>query len=1018
MKQFKLANIIVGWVIFAIAAITYLLTIEPTASYWDCGEFIATAFKLEVGHPPGAPLFMIMGRVASLFASDPSQVPFMINSMSALASGFTILFLFWSITHLARKIVSKDGEEITIWQTVSILGAGAVGALAYTFSDTFWFSAVEAEVYALSSLFTAVVFWAILKWENEADQPRANRWIIFIAYMMGLSIGVHLLNLLTIPALVFVYYFKKFKITSWGVVGAAGISVVILGAIMYGIIPWVIKIAAGFDLFFVNVLGLPFNIGAIFYAFLLISLLVWGVYYTHKKGKVILNTIILAISVIVIGYSSFAMIVIRSTANPPIDENSPDNVYSLLHYLNREQYGDRPLVYGQYYNAPAVSSEERTSYIPIDGKYVESYLGLDYTFDKQFTTIFPRMHSPQKEHMQEYVSWANITGTPITVKYGEKPQTIFKPTFGENLTFFVRYQVDFMYLRYFMWNFAGKQNDIQSGGEPYNGNWLTGINSLDSWRLGPQDNLPDSMKNPKTRNVYYMLPFLLGLIGLWYQYRKTKNDFGVVMMLFILTGLAIVVYLNQTPMQPRERDYAYAGSFYAFAIWIGLGVLGVAELIGKLVKNKPAAISVAIIASMLAAPVIMANQNWDDHDRSNRYTARDFAKNYLNSCAPNAILFTNGDNDTFPLWYAQEVEGVRTDIRIVNLSLLGTDWYIGQMQKQLYDSKPVPFTLPFKKYVQGTNEMIPIYENAKGVFDVWKVVDFIALDDQNSKIQTMDGEVMDYIPTRNLSIKVDVNKVISNGTVRPELRNQVDSVMSFKLPEGKRYLNKPEMMVLDMLAHFNWDRPIYFVSPVSDVDLGLQDYMQLDGFAYRLVPIRTASKEYMMLGRIDTDTLYNNMMNKFSWGGLGDPKTYIDYNNVRTVQVVRLRKNFSRLADALSAEGKYDSAKAVMTKCMEITPNNVVPYDLFTLDNIRSLYRAKAIEKANSVIQEFSKISADNLVYMMGLPPKFKNSYDYQVQVNYHLYTEMTRMAREYGQTDLANKLEKDFQARFSSYMQ
>lgn len=1018
MKQFKLANIIVGWGIFVIATVTYLLTIEPTASYWDCGEFIATAFKLEVGHPPGAPLFMILGRVASLFAADVTKVPSMINSMSALASGFTILFLFWSITHLARKIVLRNGEEPTLWQIVSIIGSGAVGALAYTFSDTFWFSAVEAEVYALSSFFTAIVFWAILKWENEANQPGSNRWIIFIAYMMGLSIGVHLLNLLTIPAIVFVYYFKKFKVTKWGVVGAASVSVAVLGAIMYGIIPWVIKIAAGFDLFFVNTLGLPLNVGAIFYASLLIGALIWGVYYTHKKGKVIANTIILAISVIVIGYSSFAMVVIRSSANPPIDENSPDNVFSLLHYLNREQYGDRPLVHGQYYNAPALSSEERKSYIPLNGKYVESYLTTDYTFDDRFTTIFPRMFSPQKEHAQEYVSWAGITGTPITVTNGEKSQTIYKPTFGENLKFFIRYQVDFMYFRYFMWNFSGRQNDVQSGGEPYNGNWITGFNALDSWRLGPQDNLPASMQASKSRNVYYLLPFLLGVVGIGFQLKRNKKDFWVVTMLFVLTGLAIVVYLNQTPMQPRERDYAYAGSFYAYAIWIGLGVLGIADLIGKILKNKAVAVTTSVVVCLFAAPVIMANQNWDDHDRSNRYTARDFAKNYLNSCAPNAILFTNGDNDTFPLWYAQEVEGVRTDVRIVNLSLLGTDWYIEQMQKQLYDSKPVPFTLPFEKYVQGTNEMIPVLEKVTGFFDVKDIIGFIASKDQATKVETMDGEIMDYIPTRNLVIKVDVNKVISNGTVRPDLRNQVDSLLTFTLPEGKRYLNKPEMMVMDMLAHFNWDRPVYFVSPASDVDLGLQQYMQLDGFAYRLVPIRTKANDFLSVGRIDTDTLYNNLMNKFSWGGLGNPTTYIDYNNVRTASVVRIRKNFSRLADALSAQGKYDSAQAVIAKCMSITPNSQVPYDLFTLDNIRSLYLAKAPEKANKLIVEFSKISSDNLVYIMGLPAEFKNSYDYQIQLNLHTFTEMAKMARDYGQKELADKMEKDFQSKFSSYMQ
>ena len=1018
MRQFKLANIFVGWAVFAIASLTYLLTIEPTTSFWDCGEFIATAFKLEVGHPPGAPLFMILGRVASLFAPDPTMVPAMINSMSALVSGFTILFLFWTITHLAKKIIVKNDEEPTTWQLISVLGSGIVGALAYTFSDTFWFSAVEAEVYALSSLVTAIVFWAILKWENEADQPRSNRWIILIAYIMGLSIGIHLLNLLTIPALVFVYYFKKFKTTRWGIVKAAGISVLLLGGILYGIIPWTIKFAAGFDLFFVNTLGLPFNVGAIFYAFLLISLLIWGVYFTHKKGKVIANTIVLAISVIIIGYSSYAMIVIRSSANPPIDENSPDNVFSLLHYLNREQYGDRPLVVGQYYNAPATSSEEKTSYIPLNGKYVKSYLSTDYTFDSRFTTLFPRMYSPQKEHIQEYISWANITGTPITVDNGEKPQTIYKPTFGENIKFFLGYQVNFMYFRYFMWNFAGRQNDIQSYGGQSNGNWITGINAIDSWRLGPQENLPETMKNPKTRDGYYLPPLLLGIVGLWYQYNRTKNDFGVVMMLFILTGLAIVIYLNQTPMQPRERDYAYAGSFYAFAIWIGLGVLGIAALIGKILKNKTVAITTSVLVCMLAAPTLMAVQNWDDHDRSNRYTAHDFACNYLNSCAPNAILFTNGDNDTFPLWYAQEVEGVRTDVRIVNLSLLGTDWYIDQMQKQLYDSKPVPFTLPFEKYVQGTNDMIPVFDKVNGFFDVKDIVGFIASKNEATKVQTRSGEVLDYIPTRNLAIKVDVDKVIKNGTVRPELRNQVDSILTFTLPKNKDYLNKPEMMVMDMLAHFNWDRPIYFVSPASDVDLGLQEYLQLDGFAYRLVPIRTKAEDITSIGRIDTDTLYNRYMNKFTWGGLDNPKAFIDYNNVRTISVIRLRNNFSRLADALSSQGKFDKAQAVMNRCLELTPNDRIPYDGYTILNITSLYRAKANDKANKVLSEYVKITSDNIWYMLNLPQQQKAAEENEMRYNVYLCTQMFSIARSFGQNDLADKLETSFQNRFKSYMQ
>jgi len=1019
MRQFKLTNIIVGWIVFAIAAITYLLTIEPTASYWDCGEFIATAFKLEVGHPPGAPLFMIMGRIASLFAPTPDKVPVMINSLTALASGFTILFLFWSITHIAKRLVVKNEEKPTLWQTISIMGSGAVGALAYTYSDTFWFSAVEAEVYGTSSLFTAIVFWAILKWENEADKPRANRWIIFIAYMMGLSIGVHLLNLLTIPALVYVYYFKKYKVTPWGFVGAGAISIATLAIVQYGIIPWLISFAAGFDLFFVNTLGLPFNSGTIFYALLLISLLVWSVYYTHKKGKVIANTIMLVISVIIIGYSSFAMVVIRSIADPPLDENSPDNVFALLHYLNREQYGDRPLVYGQYYNAPALDSKDRTSYIPKDGKYKSAYLGTDYTFDERFCTFFPRMYSPSKDHIQEYESWANIQGNPIEVNYNNKTQSINCPTFGENIKFFLKYQVGFMYFRYFMWNFAGRQNDIQSTGEPYNGNWLSGINLIDDFRLGPQENLPDSMKNPQTRSVYYLLPLLLGLLGIIYQYNKNKKDFWVVLMLFVLTGLAIVIYLNQTPLQPRERDYAYAGSFYAFTIWIGLGVLALTEGIARVIKRPVIAASFATIIGLLAAPTLMAKENWTSHDRSNRYTARDFAYNYLNSCAPNAILFTNGDNDTFPLWYAQEVEGIRTDVRVVNLSLLGTDWYIGQMQKQIYNAEPVPFTLPFNKYIQGVNEQLPIVDrNIKGFSNVADVVNFIASDDAVTKVQSMDGESFDYLPTRDIALHVDKEKVLKNGTVRPELANQIDSVLTFTIPASKKYINKPEMMLLDLLAHFGWDRPIYFVSPSSDVNVGLQDYLQLDGFAYRLVPIKTKSDQYYNVGRIDVDTLYNKMMKTFHYGGYGNPKTFLDYNNVRTLQVVHLKKNFSRLADALSAEGKYDSARAVMNRCMELTPTSQIPYDLFTLDNIQSLYLAKDIEQANRVVTELCQTSSDNLAYIMALPTKFKSMYETPTQLNLYLITQAMKIAKDNQQTVLSDKLEKNFQTRFARYMQ
>jgi len=726
MKTYKFYNVVTGWIVFAIATITYFLTIEPTTSLWDCGEFIASAYKLEVGHPPGAPLFMIIARVASMLSfGDVTIAAKMINGLSALASSFTILFLFWSITHLAKKLiiqlyyvkekvvagkvlgittyknilVQPESEiKLTAYQTILILLSGAVGALAYTFSDTFWFSAVEAEVYALSSLFTAVVFWAILKWENDADKKFANRWLILIAYLMGLSIGVHLLNLLAIPAIVFVYYFKKYPPTSVGFLSALAVSIAILGAVMYIIIPGLVQLAAGFELFFTNSLGMPFNTGIIFYALTVLGGLSFGIYYSHKKGKVILNTIFISVLVIIIGYSSYAMTVIRSAANPPMDENNPENVFNLLSYLNREQYGDRPLLYGQYYNAEVVAQEKEYTYMPEGDKYVKiAKANPKYIYDSKFKGFFPRMHSSNGGHVQAYKSWATIKDDDGKI-----------PSFSDNIEFFVKYQIGHMYFRYFMWNFSGRQNDMQGHGGYQEGNWITGIGLFDSMRLGSQSDLPDSMKNHHARNTYYLLPLLLGFFGFFLASSVQRKDFFVVTLLFVLTGLAIVIYLNQTPYQPRERDYAYAGSFYAFAIWIGLGVISVFEFVRKNAKNSTAALAVSALT--LVIPVQMAVQNWDDHDRSGRYTARDFAISYLESCAPNAILFTFGDNDTFPLWYAQEVEGIRTDIRVVNLSLLGTDWYIEQMRKRAYNSPSVPFSMGTDKYLQSKRNIAPVYQ--------------------------------------------------------------------------------------------------------------------------------------------------------------------------------------------------------------------------------------------------------------------------------------------------------------------
>ncbi|MFI5219876.1 MAG: DUF2723 domain-containing protein, partial [Bacteroidia bacterium] len=718
MNKYNRVNNIFGWLAFIIAAYVYLSTIEPTGSFWDCGEFIATANKLQVGHPPGASLFLMTARLAILFAgNDVTLIPVTVNALSALASAFAILFLFWTITALCRKIVKPEtGENYSTPQLITIIGSGLVGALAYTFCDSFWFSAVEGEVYAMSQFFTAIVFWAMLKWEHVANEKHADRWMILIAYLMGLSIGVHLLNLLCIPALAFIYYFKKYPVTRWGIIKTAIIGVMVLMVVQYGIISGFVQLGAHFDLLFVNSFGLPFWSGFLFFILLIVVGILWGLRYTKQKNKPVWNTAILCFAFILVGYSSFAMTVIRSMANPPLDENNPEHAFNLLGYINREQYGDRPLGYGQYYNARVVDQEEGAmNYAAIDGKYKEAGRKIIPVYEKDKCTVFPRMYSSQDNHVSAYKEWAGVKGDAT-------------PTMSQNLKFFFTYQVGHMFWRYFMWNFVGRQNDIQGHGGITKGNWLSGIKGIDKIRLGPQDHLPKSMTWNKALNKFYFLPFILGILGMLWHFKRNKSDGFVVMLLFIMTGIAIVVYLNQNPYQPRERDYAYAGSFYAFAIWIGMAVMALTDWLKKAVSPVVSSVAVTLIC-LFAGPVIMAKDGWDDHDRSHRYTSRDFASNYLNSCAPNAVIFTNGDNDTFPLWYAQEVEGIRTDVRVVNLSLLNTDWYIDQMKRKAYSSDPVPFTWTLDKYVQGTRDYVPFYDrNLSGYTNLKDVMDFIISD--------------------------------------------------------------------------------------------------------------------------------------------------------------------------------------------------------------------------------------------------------------------------------------------------
>jgi len=1015
MKNFKQLNNIVGWLTFLVAAITYLLTIEPTASFWDCGEFITTSFKLEVGHPPGAPLFMIMGRFFNLFASSPSKVAIMVNTMSGLASAFTILFLFWTITHLAKKLIKADGEY-TLGQTIAILGSGVVGALAYTFSDTFWFSAVEGEVYASSSLFTALVFWAILKWEDEADEPYANRWIVLIAYLMGLSIGVHLLNLLAIPAIVFVYYFRKYKATRNGILISLLVSLVILGVIMYGIIPGVITIATWFELIFVNGMGMPFNSGAVIYALILVSALVYGILYTIRRKLILWNTVLIGIVVILIGYSSFAMIVIRSSANPPMDQNNPDNVFALLGYLNREQYGDRPLVYGQYYNTPLDKYvDDKPYYIEKNGKYVVADMRQKPVYNSSLCTIFPRMYSREEGHIEQYKQWAAITGRKVSVTDEDgQSKTIVMPTFFENLTFFWRFQVNQMYFRYFMWNFAGRQNDLQSQGEITNGNWITGINFLDSIRLGDQSKLPQEFRDNKARNKYYMFPFILGIIGIIFMYNRGiqgKKDLWSVFLLFFMTGLAIVIYLNQAPLQPRERDYAYAGSFYAFTIWIGIGVLALYEGLKKYAPDTVSA-GIASILALLLVPTIMAAENWDDHDRSNRYTCRDFGANYLNTCAPNGVIFTNGDNDTFPLWYNQEVEGVRTDMRVCNLSYFQTDWYIDQMKSKAYQSEPLPISFNHDQYVQGKRDVVYLMEDPrlKGAVELKKALDFVKDEDPRTKLEQADGAA--YIPSKKLFLVVDKAAVIRNKAVDPQDYDKIVDTLKIDL-SSKRYITKDELMVLDMIANNNWERPIYFAITIGrDKYINLQDYFQLEGLAYRLVPIKTTSDSGLNIGRVNTRLMYPHVMDAFKWGNMNNPKVYIDENNAR--MMMNIRNTFDRLAETLVAEGQNEKAIKVLDRCNELIPNNVVAYNYFSIMMAETYFKAGQPAKGKDMIDTIMNSYKEKLDYFFKLNKPMRNSVDEEIQRSLYFMREITQLCVRSNQTELG----KEVTATFSSYLE
>ena len=1018
MDTFKKLNLTFGWGTWLVATIVYLSTIEPTTSFWDCGEFIATAYKLQVGHPPGAPLFSMIARFFMIF-STPDNAAMMVNIQSALSSSFTILFLFWTITYFAHKIAMKSGE-LTPTKINAIIGSGVVGALAYTFSDSFWFSAVEGEVYAMSSLFTAIVFWAILKWESVAHEKHNLRWIVLIAYLMGLSIGVHLLNLLAIPAIVFVYYFKNFKVTKPGIVKASIIAVLILGFVQYGIIPGLIKGATIFERIFTNGMGMPFNTGFFVYLLLIVAAIVFGLYYTQKNNKPVWNTAILCFTVIVLGYSSFAAIVIRSNANPPMDENNPENAFTLLSYLNREQYGDRPLFNGPSFNSPLDRQQPYTdgspSYVKDEelGKYVisDDKKNSVPNYDSRFKTLLPRMWNTEAPRVKQYKRWSRFEGKPIqTVDNSGKQVVINTPTLGENLRYLFSYQIDWMYFRYFMWNFSGRQNDIQGHGNVRDGNWITGIKFIDEFRLGNQDFLPESVTENRANNKYYMLPFVLGLIGLFFQFKTNRNNGVIVLLLFFFTGLAIVLYLNQYPLQPRERDYAYAASFYAFAIWIGLGVMAISDLLSKKFSGKIAPV-IATVLCFALVPGIMAKENWDDHTRAERYTGRDFAKNYLDSCAPNAILFTNGDNDTFPLWYVQEVEEYRTDVRVVNLSLLNTDWYVEQIRRKAYDSDAIPLSIPQNKYRQGTNDYLPVVDRKEltGYTDVEKIIDFVNSDSPQTKVPVGSGQSINFVPTKRLRIKVDKKKMVDNGTIKKEDADKIVDYIEWNIKGN--YVLKNDLAVLDLLATFEWDRPIYFASTTGpDSYIGLENYFRQEGMAYRLVPIKAENTDGNP-GFVETDILYDNVMNKFQWGGMESSDIYMDETNRRMTMSLRIL--FNRLASKLIEEGNSADALKAMDKAFEVMPDKTVPYDIFVMFLVENYYKLGEFEKANAITSRLVEIFSKDAAYYRSLSPELQRSFNSDNQQALGILQRLNQMiSQQYPQSP---EYQKEIENRIAPY--
>jgi hypothetical protein len=993
-----------GWFCFIVALITYTLTLEPSVSYWDTGEFIAAAHKMQIVHQPGAPLFLMLEKFFSLLAmGDVTRVAYYMNLGSAIASAFTILFLFWTITALAKKLLALQQQEPEGTQLLAIMGAGLVGALAYTFSDSFWFSAVEAEVYALSSLFTAIVFWAMLKWEAVADDPASDRWLLFIAYMMGLSIGIHLLNLLTIPALAMVYYFRKTAQPSRsGMFKALFAGILVLAVIQYGIIQYLVAIGAYFDLFFVNTMGTGFGTGVIIYAILLIAGFTFGIRYAIKNRKRFLHLGLLSAVLLIFGYCSFAMIVIRAQANPNLNNNDPDNAFSFLGYLNREQYGDRPLLFGPNYDSQIIEVKEAG---PLYRKGEHSYeiagKKMEYVYDR--TTLLPRMHGDRGGHPDFYKEWMRFDD-------GHSPTVI------DNIGFLLSYQVGHMYFRYFLWNFVGRQNDTQGFGSYFDGNWLSGVKPLDALRLGNQDHLPPSITENNGYNRFYFLPFILGIVGMVWHFKRNRRDAGIVALMFFFTGIAIVLYLNQTPLEPRERDYAFTGSFYAYTIWIGLSVLAIQQWLSKRVQPK-LALSAALTLSLLAAPVLMAAAGWDDHDRSDRMITHDLSRNYLESLAPNAILFTYGDNDTYPLWYIQEVENVRPDVRLVNLSLFDAEWYINGMKRPQNASAPLPITMKEKQYAKGTRDVM-YYQDFKidGHVELKSILELLLSDNPEDKVEMQDGRRENFLPTKHFQLPVNKANAMRNQVVEPPDSAKVADALRWTY--NKNFVTKGTLAMFDILVHNNWERPIYFTAGMPPEQFnGLNDYLYNEGLVLKLKPLKADTARQG--GLTSPEALYRNLNDKFVWGNLKHTG-YIDTESRR--QLSNMTNMFNSGIGGLIAEGKTDKAEALVRKYFEVMPEGI--QSMYTAAGksmlAEHLYALKDNKGAADLIKQAADYIEREMIYVADVSTS-KNSFlgGQDVQLAFSIWNQMIQAARTNGDAALADALDqryKGLEGRFAAF--